>query len=147
METRLKMEQVQPAAYRAMLGFEKYMSTTTLDPLHKELIKIRASQINGCAYCLSMHSKDARKLGETEQRIYVLSAWREAKNLFSIEEQVILSITEEITLIHKGGLSDELYAAAIKLFGEEKTAQIIMAVITINAWNRIGVGLKMEPEV
>jgi AhpD family alkylhydroperoxidase len=147
METRFKMPLVQPGAYKAMGGLEAYLATSAIAPLHKELIKLRASQINGCAYCLNMHSRDARKLGETEQRIYVLSAWREARNLFSEEEQLLLEMTEEITLIHQHGLSDALYEKAIKLFGEEKTAQIIMSVITINGWNRIAVALHMEPEV
>ena len=141
------MNLVQPEAYKAMYALEKYLSTSAIDPLHKELIKIRASQINGCAFCLNMHTHDARKLGETEQRIYVMSAWREARNLFSEEEQLLLEITEEITLIHQHGLSDALYEKAIKLFGEEKTAQIIMSIITINGWNRIAVALHMEPEL
>jgi len=147
MGTRFKMPLVQPDAYKAMRGLEAYLSTSAIAPLHKELIKLRASQINGCAYCLNMHAHDARKLGETEQRIYVMSAWREARNLFSEEEQLLLEITEEITLIHQHGLSDALYKKAIKLFGEEKTAQIIMAIITINGWNRIAVALHMEPEL
>jgi AhpD family alkylhydroperoxidase len=120
---------------------------SVIDPRQKELIKIRASQINGCAYCVHSHSRDARKLGETEERLYLISVWREAKNAFNEEEQLILAITDEITLIHQHGLSDELYNKAIALFGEEKTAQIIMAVININAWNRIGVSLKMEPAI
>jgi len=147
MKTRFKMNLVQPEAYKAMYALEKYLSTSAIDPLHKELIKIRASQINGCAFCLNMHTHDARKLGETEQRIYVMSAWREARNLFSEEEQLLLEMTEEITLIHQHGLSDALYEKAIKLFGEEKTAQIIMSIITINGWNRIAVALHMEPEL
>jgi len=146
METRFNMSKTQPEAYKAMFALEKYMSTTAIGPIQKELIKIRASQINGCAYCLNQHNRDARKLGETEQRLYVLSAWREAKSLFSEEEQIMLAMTEEITLIHKAGLSDESYDNAIRIFGEEKTAQILMGIITINAWNRIGVGLRMEPE-
>jgi AhpD family alkylhydroperoxidase len=145
MKARFKMKQVQPGAYTAMYTLEKYLSTSAIAPLHKELIKIRASQINGCAFCLNMHTADARKLGETEQRIYLMSAWREARNVFNEEEQLLLAITEEITLIHQHGLSDALYEDAVKLFGEEKTAQVIMSVITINAWNRIAVALHMEP--
>ena len=111
------------------------------------MIKIRASQINGCAFCVNMHTRDARKLGETEQRIYLMNVWREAPNVFNEEDQLLLAMTEEITLIHQHGLSDGLYEKAIKLFGEEKTAQIIMAVITINCWNRISVSLNMHPEL
>lgn len=139
------MGKVQPDAYKAMNALDMYIRTTAIDPLHREMIRIRASQINGCAYCVNLHTRDARKLGETEQRIYLVSAWHEAPNVFSEEEQLILAITEEITLISEQGLSDHLYNKAIDLFGEEKTAQIIMIAVTINAWNRIGVGLNMHP--
>lgn len=146
MSSRLSMKKVQPAAYQAINALESYMEKTEINPLHKELIKIRASQINGCAYCLDMHSKDARKLGETEQRIYVLGAWREAKNLFNESEQAILELTEEVTLISQHGVSEEVYNKCIQLFGEKVTAQLYMAIITINVWNRVGVGLHMQPE-
>jgi AhpD family alkylhydroperoxidase len=147
MKPRFKMGKVQPAAYKAMDSLDNYVSNSGINRLHQELIRIRASQINGCAYCVNSHSGDARKFGETEQRIYLISAWREATNVFNEEEQLLLAMTEEITLIHQHGLSDELYEKAIALFGEEKTAQIIMTIITINGWNRIGVGLKMKPEL
>ena len=147
MSTRFKMGKVQPEAYNAMNALDMYIKTSAIDPLQREMIKIRASQINGCAYCVNHHTRDARKLGETEQRIFLMSVWHEAPNVFTEEEQVILAITEAITLISQQGLSDELYEKAIELFGEEKTAQIIMIAITINAWNRIGVGLNMHPEL
>jgi AhpD family alkylhydroperoxidase len=144
MDQRLKMGRVQPEAYKAMDALDQYLKTTSIDPLHKELIKIRASQINGCSYCIHKHSKDARNLGETEQRLYLLSLWHEA-GAFTEEEQAILVLTEEVTLISEHGISDEVYDKAIEILGEEKTAQVIMAAITINAWNRIGVGLRMKP--
>jgi AhpD family alkylhydroperoxidase len=147
MNTRFKMGKVQPEAYKAMNELDKYIATTGINKLQLEMIKIRASQINGCAYCVNSHTQDARKYGETEQRIYLISVWPEATNVFTEEEQLLLAITEQITLIHQHGLSNELYQKAIKLFGEEKTAQIIMAIITINAWNRIGVSLNMVPEL
>ena len=147
MNTRFKMAKVQPGAYKAMNALEQYINNSSITPLQRELINIRASQINGCAYCVNIHTMDARKLGETEQRIYLVSVWREAPNVFSKEEQLLLQMTEEITLIHQHGLSDTLYEKAIALWGEERTAQSIMAIITINAWNRIGVGLKMHPEL
>ncbi|MEO6894959.1 MAG: carboxymuconolactone decarboxylase family protein [Ginsengibacter sp.] len=147
MESRFKMGDVQPEAYKALLELNKYVARTGIDKLQHEMIKIRASQINGCAYCVNSHTRDARKLGETEQRIYLMSVWREAPNVFNEEEQLLLEMTEEITLIHQHGLSDNLYNKAITLFGEEKTAQIIMAIITINAWNRIGVSLSMHPDI
>jgi AhpD family alkylhydroperoxidase len=147
MNTRFKMGKVQPAAYKAMDALDTYINNSGIDKIHRELIRIRASQINGCAYCVNYHSGDARKLGETEQRLYLVSVWREATNVFTEEEQLIFAMTEEITLIHQHGLSDELYNKAIEIFREEKTAQMIMAIITINAWNRIGVGLNMQPEL
>jgi AhpD family alkylhydroperoxidase len=147
MKARFKMGRVQPAAYKALDALDNYVSNSGIDERQQELIRIRASQINGCAYCVNQHSKDARKAGETEERIYLVSAWREAENVFNEEERLLFAMTEEITLIHQRGLSEELYEKAIALFGEERTAKIIMIIITINAWNRIGVGLKMQPEI
>lgn len=132
------------AAYKAMMGLESYFQSTSLSKTLKELIKIRASQINGCAYCIDMHTKDALKNGETNQRIFLLNAWRET-NLFTEEEKLILTMTEEITLIHQHGLSDETYALAEKFFDKNQIAQIIMSVVTINAWNRIAISTRLEP--
>ncbi len=145
MEKRLNMSALQPAAYQAMMALEKYLHTTQLAPLHKELIKIRASQINKCAYCLNMHTRDARKLGETEQRIYVLNAWRETV-LFDEQEKAILALTEEITLISDHGVTDGTYQNAVKQLGEVCVAQAIMAIMTINAWNRMAISLQLQPD-
>ena len=145
MNKRINFNDVQPNAYDAMDALDKFVEDTAIDKLHREFIKIRASQINGCAYCVDSHSHDALKLGESLQKILLISAWREAKNIFSEEERVLFRMTEEITLIHQHGLSDETYRNAIQLFGEEKTAQIIMAIVTINAWNRIGVATELRP--
>jgi AhpD family alkylhydroperoxidase len=145
MEKRFKMREVQPSAYKPLVELSKYIETTDIAPLHRELIRIRASQINGCAYCVNAHTKDARKSGETEQRLYLLSVWRESPQ-FTEEERILLEMTEEITLIHQRGLSEALYQKAVAQLGEEKTAQVIMAIININAWNRIGVSLHMQPE-
>ena len=147
MSARFKMGTVQPEAYQLLFEMNKYILKSGIDKLQREMIKIRASQVNGCAYCVNSHTRDARKLGETEQRIYLMSVWREAPNVFSEEDQLLLAMTEEITLINEHGLSDDLFDKAIKYFGEEKTAQIIMAIITINCWNRIGVALNMRPEL
>jgi len=143
MNTRVNILQTQPEAYKAMMGLEKYISSTSLDAIHKELIKMRASQINGCAFCIDMHTKDARKLGMSEQRIYLLNAWRETQ-LYTEEERIILAMTEEITLIQQH-LSDATYNKAIQLFGEDYVAQVIMAITTINAWNRIAIATEMQP--
>ncbi|WP_348811410.1 carboxymuconolactone decarboxylase family protein [Flavobacterium maritimum] len=145
MEKRININEVEPQAYKAMYALEGYLATTQLSKTHKELIKIRASQINGCAFCIDMHTKDALKNGETNQRIFLLNAWRET-DLFSEEEKLILSITEEITLIHDKGLSNETYKKAEQFFDKSFIAQIIMAIVTINAWNRIAVSTHLEPE-
>lgn len=140
MENRINIQKVEPAAYQAMFGLEKYLSTSKVDPILLELIKMRASQINGCAFCLNMHSADARKIGETEQRLYLLSAWRET-NLFTEKEQAIIALTEEVTLI-ANHVSDATYQKAAGFFNENELAQIIMAIVTINAWNRIAITSK-----
>ncbi|KGO89452.1 carboxymuconolactone decarboxylase family protein [Flavobacterium suncheonense] len=137
MTTRINIAETEPEAYKALLGLEKYLAESRLTPIHKELIKIRASQINGCAFCINMHTTDARKLGETEQRIYLLNAWRET-SLFNEEEKAILALTEEITLI-QNHVSDAAYQAAAKLFDAQYLAQIMMMIITINAWNRVAI--------
>lgn len=141
---RFRMHEVQPEAYKAMFGLDKYLSNTGLDPIQKELIKIRVSQINGCSYCLNKHTQEARNLGETEQRLYLLCVWKEV-DLFTEEEKAILALTEQITLISVDGVTDDVYEKVIGLFGEEKTAQLIMMIITFNAWTRIGVSLQMKP--
>jgi AhpD family alkylhydroperoxidase len=144
METRMNLSVVASEGYKVMLAFEKYLATSQLSKIHKELIKIRASQINGCAYCLDMHTKDALKYGETQQRIFTLSAWRDTP-FFSKEEQAILALTEEVTLI-PNHVSDKTYNDAIAVLGEEYTAQVIFAIIAINSWNRIGITTGMMPE-
>lgn len=141
------MGKTDPAAYTAMAGLDDYVSSSAVEGNQQELIRIRASQINGCAYCVLSHTQDALKLGESVQRINLVSVWRESGDIFSEEERLILEMTEEITRIHEHGLNDELYDKAIAMFGDKKTAQIIMLAIAINAWNRIGVGLKMRPDV
>ena len=145
MAKRFIMEKVLPVAYKALLAQENLTRSSGIPPLQNEMIKIRASQINGCAYCVNLHTKEARMLGETEQRIYLMSVWREAPNIFNDEERLLLEMTEEITLIHKYGFSNRLYEKAIRLWGEHRTAQVMMAIININSWNRIGVGLNLHP--
>ncbi len=143
MSTRFNMAEVNAAAYQAGIGMEKALQNSFLSPIRKELIKIRASQINGCAFCLDMHTKDALKYGETPQRIFLLNAWKDARELFTEEEQIILAITEEITLISEKGLSEETYQKAKQIFSEAQMADIIMAAVTINMWNRIAISTHM----
>ncbi|MFN4316232.1 MAG: carboxymuconolactone decarboxylase family protein [Chitinophagaceae bacterium] len=139
MEKRINIQTTAPQAYKAKLALEGYLAGAEISKTLKELIKIRASQINNCAYCLDMHSKDAIKNGERAERIFILSAWREATSFFSEEEQVVLAMTEEVTLLHQAGLSSETYQKASDLFSENQIAQILMAIVTINSWNRIAV--------
>lgn len=143
MKTRIKIDQAEPAGYKAILGLEKFIESTPLTRTHKDLIKIRASQINGCAFCIDMHTKEARKAGETEQRIYVLNAWRDTP-FFTNEERAILALTEEVTLI-SGHVKDETYQVASEALGETYLAQVILAIITINTWNRIGITTQLVP--
>jgi len=138
METRIQIDATEPLAYKAMLGLEKYMQQGQLDKIHYELIKIRASQLNGCSFCINMHTKDALALGENPKRLFLLDAWWDT-DLFTEEERVILKATEEVTMIHKNGLSQETYQKALTLFNEHYFSQIIMAIVTINAWNRIAI--------
>jgi AhpD family alkylhydroperoxidase len=144
MDKRINIEETEPAAFKAMYALANYIGTTRLNKTHAELIKIRASQVNGCAFCINMHAADARKNGETEQRIYLLNAWKETI-LYTEEERIILAITEEVTLIANGGLSNETYNKAKEVFDDQYIAQIIMMVVTINAWNRIAIATQLQP--
>ena len=137
MKPRMDIPTVAPEAYQALMNLEGYISKTSLTQTHKELIKIRASQINGCAFCINMHTADARKYGETEQRIYLISAWRQA-DIYTEEEKAILALTEEVTLI-SNHVSEEVYQNAANLFDEKYLAEIIITIITINSWNRFAI--------
>lgn len=143
MQTRIKIDKIAPEGYRAVLGLEKFIEGTSLTRTHKDLIKIRASQINGCAFCINMHTLDARKAGETEQRIYALNAWRDTP-FFTEEERAILALTEEVTLI-SNHVKDETYEQAAKVLDETYLAQVILSIITINVWNRIGITTNLIP--
>jgi AhpD family alkylhydroperoxidase len=143
MQTRIKLDKVEPAGYKAILGLEKFIEGTPLTRTHKDLIKIRASQLNGCAFCIDMHTKEARKAGETEQRIYALNAWR-ATPFFSEEERAILALTEEVTLISHH-VTDKTYEQAATVLDEPYLAQVLLAIITINVWNRIGIATNLIP--
>ncbi len=135
---RKSIHEVEPNAYTAMIGLEKYIRSSQIEPLLQELIKIRASQINGCAYCIDMHTQEAIKIGETPRRIFAVSAWKESP-LFSEKERAVLQLTEEVTLLSKDGIGDETYMNVLNFFGENILAQIIMQIIIINSWNRIAV--------
>ncbi|WP_337044140.1 carboxymuconolactone decarboxylase family protein [Emticicia sp. 17c] len=144
MSKRINIQEVEPEAFKAMYELVKYLQTSQISHTQQELIKIRASMINGCAFCINMHTKDARKNGETEQRIYLLNAWRET-TFYTEEERALLALTEEVTLINHG-VSDETYQTAERLFGPNRLAQIIMFIVAINTWNRIAVSTQLQPE-
>ena len=144
MTSRIDYTKASPGAVRAMYGLEKYLAESAIEKPLRELVKLRASQINGCAYCIDMHWKDARAAGETEQRLYGLSAWREAP-YYSERERAALSWAEALTLIADNHSPDELYATVRKQFSEQELVDLTLAVTTINAWNRIAIGFRVEP--
>jgi AhpD family alkylhydroperoxidase len=144
MQQQMVLKETSPGAYRAMAGLERYLATTGLDEKLLELVKIRA-QINGCAFCIDLHTKEARNRHESEQRIYALDAWREAP-FFTPEERAALAFTEAITLVAETRVPDKVYEEARRLFGEERLAELIMAIVTINAWNRIAISTRMGPK-
>lgn len=139
---RININEIQPGAYKAMLGMEKYIRESGLSITLCELIKVRASQINGCAYCLDMHTREALKNGESNNRLFAVAAWKESP-LFTEKEKAALQMTDEITLISKEGVSDETYNKVLELHGEECLAQIIMQIVIINSWNRVAVSTHM----
>ncbi len=145
MESRLKAQKMSPAAYQAMLALETFVrQSSKLEPSLLELIKMRASQVNGCAYCIDMHSKDARAEGESEQRLYALNAWRETP-FFTPREQAALAWTEAVTLVTEGHVPDAVYAEARQQFSEEELVNLTMAVVTINGWNRLAIAFRAVP--
>jgi AhpD family alkylhydroperoxidase len=141
MKKRIQIDALQPDAYKGMFALEGYLKKSGLSSTYKHLIYLRASQLNGCAFCIDMHTKEALKEGEELQRLFLLDAWKETV-LFSEEEKLILQITEEITRIQDKGLTDETYQQAITHFDEHDLAGIIMAAVTINAWNRISISTR-----
>jgi AhpD family alkylhydroperoxidase len=143
MAPRIDYTKVGSGALRAMYGLEKYLAESSVEKPLRELIKLRASQINGCAYCIDMHWKDARADGESEQRLYGLAAWREAP-YYSERERTALAWTEELTLIAEHHVSDELYEQTRRQFSEQELVDLTLAVGTINAWNRIAISFRTE---
>ncbi len=145
MEKRINIMETEPGATKAMYGLQGYIEKSALTKTHQELIKIRASQINGCTYCIDMHTKEAMKYGETIQRIVLLNAWKEVNELYTKEERIILALTEAVTLISQEGIPSGLYKDASETFDANYLAQVIMAITTINAWNRIAISGLFQP--
>lgn len=144
MEARLNYAKAAPKGYRAILPLDNYVEQCGLEPLLLELVKMRASQLNGCAYCLDMHSKDARAQGESEQRLYGLSAWREAP-YYTERERAALWWTEEVTLVHQNHVSDAVYNEVRQYFSEEEVVNLTLAVVIINTWNRLAITFRSVP--
>jgi len=144
MEPRIDYSKASPEAYQAMARLEAVVRHSGLDPKLLELIKIRASQMNGCAYCIDMHTKDARAKGETEQRIYALDAWRETP-FFTEKERAALAWTEALTNIQQGHAPDAVYEELSRHFEEAERVNLTLAITTINSWNRIAIGFRIPP--
>src|SRR5690554_4745810 len=143
MKERLNYAKVEPEALKAMLKLEEYVDKSGLDRTLYELVKVRASQINKCAYCLDMHTKDARRAGESEQRLYALSAWRETP-FFTPRERAALDWAEAHTLIAGRGIDDALFDATHAHFSEQGLVDLTLAICAINAWNRMAIGFPAE---
>lgn len=144
MKARFNYAAVSPGAYKAMRGLEQYLHECGLEEPLIHLIKLRASQINGCAYCLDMHWKDLRAIGETEQRLYSLDAWRECP-YYSERERAALEWTEAVTLITSGHVPDDIYERVKPHFTEKELCDLTLAIATINSWNRLAISARTEP--
>jgi len=145
MQPRIDYLKAAPkGAAEAMYGLEKYVRSCGLEHPLLELMKVRASQINGCAYCIDMHTKDARAAGETEQRLYALNAWRETP-FFTDRERAALAWAEAVTLVHDGHVPDAVYEKARQQFSEEELVNLTMVVVTINGWNRLAISFRAVP--
>jgi AhpD family alkylhydroperoxidase len=144
MEPRIDPRKVAPNAFKAMFGLEQYVRTSGLEDNLLLLIKFRVSQINGCAYCLDMHSKDLRAAGETEQRLYLLDAWREAP-FYTGRERAALAWAESVTRVSEDHVPDDVYKEAREQFSEKELADLTLAVVAINGWNRLSIALRAVP--
>lgn len=144
MAPRVNADKLNTDAYRALAGVEKYLANCSIEKSLRELIKLRVSQINGCAYCIDMHWKDARAAGETEQRLYSLPAWRETP-YYSDREQAALLLAEELTKIAHHNVPEEAHRRAREQFEDQELSDLIWAIAAINAWNRVSIGMGTVP--
>lgn len=136
---RLSVQDVDPAAYKPLLALEKYIHAGTLGEALLALVKIRASQLNGCAFCLDMHAKEARQASVDQRKLDVLSGWHEAPGLYSERERAAIALTEQVTLIGEGGVSDAAWADVTAHFSQKERVELLMAISAINVWNRLAV--------
>jgi AhpD family alkylhydroperoxidase len=146
MKPRMNYFQAAPETLKALLALEAQITTSGLEQSLIELVKTRASQINGCAFCINMHTQDARKHGETEARLYLLNAWRETP-VYTERERAALAWTEAVTLISETHAPDDLYQAVRAQFSETETVNLTMLIATINAWNRLAISFRAVPPV
>jgi AhpD family alkylhydroperoxidase len=144
MEARIDLMRINPGVMQAMLGLERQVRQVGLDHKLLDLVRMRASQINGCAYCLDMHSKDARANGETEQRLYSLEAWRETP-YYSARERAALEWTEALTLVSETHVPDEVYERVRQQFSEDELVHLSLAIVAINGWNRLNIAARTVP--
>jgi AhpD family alkylhydroperoxidase len=144
MQSRIDYKAVAPDGLKALSGLETYVRQSTIEKGLQDLVKVRASQLNGCAYCIDMHTKDARAGGETEQRLYALSAWREGP-FFSERERAALTWTEAVTLISEGHVPDEVFQAVRQHFSDKELVDLTLVVTAINAWNRMAISFRSVP--
>lgn len=145
MSLRFNYREANPEALPALLGLEQFIQNTGLDKNLYELIKIRASQINGCAYCVDMHTTELSKMGESQQRIHLISVWHEAHDIFTDKEKAVLELTEAVTVISNNGVPCDLYEKVRAHFSEKEYVDLIMAINAINCWNRMAVSTGMYP--
>lgn len=144
MQPRIDYGQASPKGLAAMLGMEHHVHASGLDPTLIELVKLRASLINGCAYCVDMHTKVARSFGETEQRLYAVSVWRETP-FYTDRERAALAWTEAVTLVNVDQVPDEVYELARQHFGEQELVDLTLTIVTINGWNRLAIAFRVVP--
>jgi AhpD family alkylhydroperoxidase len=144
MQPRIEYAEVAPAGMAAMLGLEKYVRQSGLDPTLLELVKVRVSQINGCAYCVDMHTKDARARGESEQRLYAIVVWRETP-FFNERERAALAWTEAVTQVSQDHVPDEVYQSTLQYFTEKELVDLTLGIIAINGWNRLAISFRTVP--
>jgi AhpD family alkylhydroperoxidase len=140
---RISIRKVEPVGYKSVIGLHQHVEASVEQRLN-DLIKLRASQINGCAYCIDLHWREAREHGEPDRRLYQLDAWRETP-FYTDRERAVLALTEAVTLVHQGHVPDEVYEEASRYFSPQELANLILAIVTINAWNRIGISTRMAP--
>jgi AhpD family alkylhydroperoxidase len=143
MEPRMSMNDLAPAAYQAVLGMETY-SRAHVEPTLLELVKLRASMVNGCAFCVDMHSREALAAGEDSRRLFGVAAWHEAP-FYTERERAALALTDAVTRLGDDGVSDEVWEQAVKAFSREEVADLLIAIATINVWNRLSIATRNQP--